>query len=123
MSAHPDLQRHVGKFYGKYSGIVTDNEDPDNLGRIKVKVPSVLEDVEVLARPCLPFGHFYVPAVGAKIWLEFEAGDPRFPLWVGAWYPTGTTPPEAAIQPPDNRVIQTPSGHTIELMDKKDEEK
>jgi hypothetical protein len=120
-----DLKRHAGKFYGKYSGEVTKNDtDPDNMGRIAVTVPSVFGiDVEVIARPCLPYGHFFIPEVGTKVWIEFESGDPDCPLWVGTWYPKGTTPPAAAISPPDNRVIQTASGHTIEIMDKAGEEK
>ncbi len=124
MIGNTDLDRHIDKYYGKYSGEVTDNTDSDNMGRIKVKVLSVFgPNLEVAARPCFPFGHFFVPPVGAKVWVEFEAGDTRHPIWVGTWYPKGKTPPEAAIKPPDNRVIHTPSGHTIEIMDKKDEEK
>jgi hypothetical protein len=94
------------------------------MGRIVVKVPSVFGvDTEVTARPCLPYGYFFVPAVGTKVWIEFEAGDTDYPIWVGTWYPQGTTPQPAAIAPPDNRVIQTASGHTIEIMDKAGEEK
>src|SRR5579871_4147029 len=123
MFGSSDMERHAGKFYGKYSGEVTDNTDTETRGNITVKVPSVFgTDVEVLARPCLPFGHFFVPDVGAKVWVEFEAGDLRFPIWVGVWYPTDSTPKDAAISPPDNRVIQTPSGHTIEILDKAGEE-
>src|SRR5438128_10738827 len=100
----PDLQRHSGRYYGKYSGEVTKNEDDDKLGRIIVKVPSIFgKDTEVQARPCLPYGHFFIPAVGTMVWIEFEAGDIRFPIWVGTWYPTGKVPQQAAIKPPDNR--------------------
>jgi hypothetical protein len=125
MFMNPDLERHVGKYYGKYSGEVTDNQDENKMGVIKVKVPTVFTnpDTEVTARPCLPFGHFFIPSVGTKVWIEFESGDISSPLWVGTWYPQGKTPPEATINPPDNRVIQTPSGHTIEIMDKDGEEK
>jgi len=120
-----DLRRHAGKFYGKYSGKVTKNDtDTDNMGRIVVKVPSVFGvNAEVAARPCLPYGYFFIPAVGTKVWIEFEAGDTDYPIWVGTWYPQGTTPQPAAIAPPDNRVIQTAAGHTIEIMDKEGEEK
>jgi hypothetical protein len=119
-----DLKRHAGKYYGKYSGIVKNNEDSNFYGRIKVSVPSVFgSEVVVAARPCLPYGHFFIPPVDAQVWVEFEAGDTRYPLWVGTWYPDGKTPPEAAISPPDNRVIQTPAGHTIEIKDKDGEEK
>lgn len=124
MSIPPDLQRHAGKYYGKYSGEVVDNSDPDQSGRIKVKVVPVFgADLQVFARPCLPYGHFFVPPIGAKVWIEFEAGDANFPIWVGTWYAKGSAPQEAAVDPPDNRVIQTASGHTIEIMDKDGEEK
>ena len=119
-----DLNRHVGKYYGKYSADVTNNEDELQQGRIKVTIPSMFgPDMEVTARPCFSTAHFYVPPVGAKVWIEFEGGDPQYPLYVGVWYPAGATPPESAVTPPDNRVIQTPSGHTIELLDKDGEEK
>jgi len=119
-----DLRRHVGKFYGKYSGEVTAIEDEDRLARIMVKVPTIFgPDLEVQARPCLPFGHFYVPKVGTKVWVEFEAGDRQYPIWVGTWYPSDTTPESAAVDPPESRVIHTPSGHTIELHDQDGEEK
>lgn len=120
-----ELKHHAGKLYGKYSGEVTKNDtDPDKTGIIMVTVPSIFgKDVEVPARPCLPYGHFYIPAVGTKLWIEFEGGHRDYAIWVGTWYPQGKVPQQAAISPPDNRVIQTASGHTIEIMDKQDEEK
>jgi hypothetical protein len=120
-----DLIRHVSKFYGKYSGDVVKNDnDADRSGKIVVKVPAVFgQSAEVTARPCFPFGQFFVPSVGSKVWIEFEGGHTDFPIWVGIWYPPGKTPKQAAISPPDNRVIETPSGHTIEIMDKAGEEK
>ncbi len=120
----PDLARHEGKYYGKYSGTVTDNEDSEKRGRVKVRVPTVFgPELEVWARPCFPFGHFYVPDNETQVWVEFETGNPDFPLWVGTWYAEGKAPAEAAIAPPTNRVIQTPSGHTIEISDEGGEEK
>ncbi len=124
MSLHPDLERHVGKFYGKYAGVVTDVTDPDKRGRIHVKVPSIFgPDDEAIARPCFPYGHFYVPDKDAFVWVEFEGGDPAYPIYSGAWCPKDYAPKEAQIDPPTNRVIQMPSGHTVELQDKKGEEK
>lgn len=115
---HPPMQRHAGKYYGKYSGEVVQNEDTQHLGRLQVRVPSVLgEQLTVWARPCLPYGHFFIPPVGTKVWVEFEAGDTQYPLWVGTWYPSGATPPQAELTPPDNRVVHTQSGHLLELND------
>jgi uncharacterized protein involved in type VI secretion and phage assembly len=71
----------------------------------------------------MPYGHFFVPPVGAHVWIEFEGGDPDLPLWVGVWYPKDQAPVEAQISPPDVRVIQTPSGHTIEIDDTDGDEK
>ena len=40
---HPDLERHIHKYYGKYIGIVTDNSDIEKLGKIKIHIPSIFE--------------------------------------------------------------------------------
>lgn len=124
MLLNEDLRRHAGKFYGKYAAEVSANEDPQHQGRIHVRVPSVFQDnTPVRARPCFTSGHFFVPPVGAKVWVEFEAGDTRYPLWVGTFYPVDTAPEPALQSPPDTRVIHTPSGHTIEFWDQDGEEK
>jgi len=118
-----DLQRHVGRFYGKYSGQVTDNQDQDNLGKVKVKVPSVYgPDLEVWARPCLPYAHFMIPAVQVRVWVEFEGGDPQFPIWVGVFYASGEVPPGADVSPPEVRMLKTAAGHRVEYGDKDGEE-
>jgi hypothetical protein len=119
-----DTARHAGRYFGKYRGIVTAVEDAKHQGSVEVQVPSVLgPEAKVLARACMPYGHFYVPPVGTNVWVEFEAGDIGLPLWVGCWYPEGKAPVEAQTSPPDHRVIQTSAGHTIEISDHEGEEK
>ena len=57
--------------------------------------------------------------MGARVWVEFEAGDPASPLWVGTWYAQGEVPVEADLTPPTSHVLHTtpdPS-HVIELSD------
>ena len=68
----------------------------------------------MLARPCFTSGHFFVPPAGAGVWVEFEAGDPGYPLWVGTWYPPEDVPPEAAAGHA-HRVVHSPSGHALAL--------
>jgi uncharacterized protein involved in type VI secretion and phage assembly len=84
--------------FGKYRGLVTNNQDPKNLGRIRAQVPEVLlaEDTG-WALPSLPYagngsGFFRVPPIGAGVWIEFEAGDVSRPIWTGCWWADGQLP-------------------------------
>ncbi len=111
------------KYFGKYSGVVKDNRDGENLGRVQVSVPSIFPPDELMqARPALPFGLFFVPEVGAKVWVEFEGGDPGLPLWTGVQYVAGEWAKEAEADPPQNRVVKTAAGHLIVFRDKGGEE-
>lgn len=118
------LARHAGRWYGKYAGMVTKVDLDQKLGWIEVEVPSVFPDgPAVVARPCFPPGHFWVPPVGTRVWVEFEAGDPSSPLWVGTWYAQGEVPAEADRNPPTSRVLHTPSGHVVEISDEDGKER
>ena len=86
-----------GHFFGKYRGTVSDNDDPSKVGRLKVKVPAVLDDVEVWAMPCVPYagdgvGFYSLPEAGTGVWVEFEAGDPSYPVWTGFFWADGELP-------------------------------
>ena len=87
-------------FFGKYRGTVTDNNDTTSRGRLKVTVPAVLETLEVWAMPCVPYagnavGFLSIPAAGAGVWVEFEGGDPSFPIWVGCFWADNEAPEQA----------------------------
>ncbi len=93
------LLDHVrSRRYGKYRGTVIDNKDPLNKGRLKVSVPSAIQpDLAVWAMPCVPYagnqvGLFVMPGEGAGVWVEFEAGDISFPIWVGCFWANGEAP-------------------------------
>jgi uncharacterized protein involved in type VI secretion and phage assembly len=97
----------AGPFYGKYRGTVVNNVDPLQIGRIQAMVP----DVGALlpsswAMPCIPvaginMGVFTVPPIGSGVWIEFERGDPDFPIWVGGfWGSAAETPALAKTVPP-----------------------
>lgn len=112
------------KYYGKYRAIVVDNNDPENLGRLKAKVPSVLGNDVVTgwAMPCLPYGgaadqgFFFIPEVNAGVWVEFEAGDLEYPIWVGTFWskPGGASEvPQEGQGAPEKLVLKTRNGHII----------
>jgi hypothetical protein len=93
-----------GQYFGKYRGTVVNNIDPMQLGRVQVSVPAVLGDGRMSwAMPCTPYagsgvGFFALPPVGANVWVEFEAGDPDYPLCAGCFWGTGEVTIE--VQPP-----------------------
>src|SRR6516225_8097967 len=92
------VERVGSTYYGKYRGIVTDIDDPENRCRIRATVPAVLIDHPCgWAMPAAPFagdGHGFVmlPKVGSGVWIEFEAGQLDSPIWSGAWWAKGQRP-------------------------------
>lgn len=85
-------------YYGKYRGTVENPADVQGLGRVQVSCPSVFGDGTLAwAMPCLPgagsgVGLYAIPPKGAKIWVEFEAGNPDYPIWSGGFWDLGDTP-------------------------------
>ena len=72
------------KFFGLYRGTVIDNKDPLGQMRITAFIPDVLGEIKSSwALPCVPPGVKLIPTIGTKIWIEFEAGDPSRPVWIG----------------------------------------
>jgi len=117
-----DVQDNM--FYGKYRGVVTDNQDPQMRGRIKARVPDVFGDDESgWALPCAPFGgggmgFVALPKVQANVWIEFEGGDPDYPIWSGCWWDPASEVPSVAMPMPAKKVlIQTEGGQSIVFDD------
>jgi hypothetical protein len=106
------------RYYGKYTGIVQDNRDTLQLGQLHVGVPAIFAaDERVTARAALPYGFFFVPEVGAKVWIEFEGGDTGLPLWTGVQYVAGEWPAEAPTDPPQKRLVKSATGHLLTFDD------
>jgi len=116
------------KFYGKYRGLVVENIDPLQIGRVMVQVPDVLGEIpSSWAMPCVPAagiqsGCFIIPPIGSQVWVEFEQGDPDYPIWTGGFWGLvadvpifATAPP--AIPPGQNIVLQTTGQNTLIVSD------
>jgi len=127
------LERLKNKYFGIWRGVVTNVNDPLNLGRIKAKVHELLGDKDETnwASYCAPFGGsgagwFFLPApvtadakepqAGDGVWVMFEAGDINRPVWTGFWYSRVDAKPKGADK--DVRVLQTKSGHRISFDDR-----
>ena len=124
----PDDLKDPTRFYGKYRGTVAINIDPEQRGRIIAIVPDVQGLIPLTwALPCVPIagkqeGSFMVPQVGAKVWIEFEQGDPDYPIWVGGYWGSVAEVPVTALIPPmtpigQNIVFQTTQLHLLAISD------
>jgi uncharacterized protein involved in type VI secretion and phage assembly len=113
-----DLSRHDTRLFGMYVGHVTDRKDPDQLGRVRVCVPGLLEPHSAWAWPLGTVGggsknrgFFAVPEEGAEVALFFNQGDVDKPYFISAHWgkPNGESevPEEAQKDSPDNRVLAT----------------
>ncbi|WP_166026626.1 phage baseplate assembly protein V [Streptomyces chilikensis] len=114
------------RYLGKFRGRVVSNDDPLKIGRLIVEVPDVLGDVpSTWALPCLPFtgdraGQFTVPKKDAGVWVEFEQGDPSYPIWTGCWYgEQNEVPPDAYSGTATDKpvVVQTPGALKLVMND------
>jgi hypothetical protein len=116
------------RFYGKYRGLVIENLDPEQLGRVMLQCPDVLGEIpSSWAMPCVPVagiqaGIFCIPPIGSQVWVEFEQGDPDYPIWTGGFWGLvadvpilATAPP--AIPPGQNIVLQTTGENMIMVSD------
>ena len=115
----------MNRFYGKYRGIVTDNNDPQQIGRLKAHVPEILGDVDSgWALPCAPYagdgsGQFTVPEPGTGVWIEFEAGNPSRPIWSGCWWGDNQVPADNGGQSgaPTLKIIRSEQGLMVTMDD------
>ncbi len=111
-------------------GIVTNNQDPDRLGRVKVKFPWLSdEDESAWARMVTPMagkerGLYFLPEVDDEVLVAFEHGDLRSPYVLGALWNGKDLPPVTNDDGKNNiRAIASRSGHVIRLNDEDGKEK
>ncbi len=119
----------AGRFFGKYRATVLNNVDPETRGRLMLTIPDVLGLIpSTWAEPCVPLagptgppmGVYMVPPIGAAIWVEFEQGDPDYPIWVGCrWGGSSDVPPlaHAGLPVSPNIVMQTAGQNSFVISD------
>ncbi|APR88479.1 VgrG protein [Minicystis rosea] len=125
------------RVYGVVVGQVIDNNDPDNLGRVKLKFPWISDEHKTdWTRVMTPMagkerGFFFLPEVGDEVLVTFQFGDVSHPYVLGALWSKEDRPPPTANKGQSSkgersvnrRVIQSTSGHLITLDDSKGKEK
>jgi uncharacterized protein involved in type VI secretion and phage assembly len=118
-----------GKCYGVVIGIVTNNHDPDNMHRVKVRFPWLSpHDESNWARVASPMagsgrGAYFLPEVDDEVLLAFEHGSIDHPYVVGSlWGGKDKAHENNSDGANDNRGIKSRSGHVMRLCDKAGEE-
>ena len=106
-------------------GIVTNNKDPEHLGRVKVELPLRSRKYESgWARVTTLFagkerGTYFLPDVGDEVLVTFIHGDITQPCVIGALWNGKDKPPEKNEDGKNNiRMIKSKSGHKIIFNDK-----
>ncbi|MEF8789100.1 MAG: phage baseplate assembly protein V [Haloarculaceae archaeon] len=118
-----DAEAGVAGMRGVAVGVVTDNEDPEGLGRVRLEFPwRDAEDTSDWARIATPMagdgtGTYFLPEVGDEVLVAFENGDVRYPYVLGALWNGEDRPPAENEGDNDLRTIRSRSGHEITLDD------
>jgi uncharacterized protein involved in type VI secretion and phage assembly len=114
------------QYFGKYRGTVLNNIDPMQKGRLMVQVPDVSGLIpSTWAMPCFPFtgkqmGAYMLPQIGSGVWMEFEQGNPDYPIWSGCWYGSVAEVPALALAGnpvSPNIVLQTALQNSLVISD------
>ncbi len=107
---NPPLTGQGGHFYGVYTALVTDVQDPDGLGRVRLRLPWTTDpdgDVyEIWGRVATMMagadrGTWFIPEPDDEVIIAFEGGDPRSPIVLGALW-NGTDPPPQQMDSNNN---------------------
>ena len=113
-----DNAAHEGRLHGMFIGFVVDRRDPEQLGRVRLCIPGVMEPHGPWAWPLGTVGggsknrgFFAVPEVGAEVAVFFNQGSVEDPYYLSAHWGRpaagNEVPAEARRTPPDNRVLAT----------------
>jgi len=112
------------RFFGVAIGVVTNNKDPDGLGRVKVSLPWMADQVESdWARVVTPMagpgrGVYFLPEVNDEVLVAFEHGNPGMPFVLGGlWNGEDRPPASNSDGKNDLRMVRSRSGNQIRLTD------
>jgi uncharacterized protein involved in type VI secretion and phage assembly len=134
---HADIMRGLlshhdpnDKYYGVVVGIVTNNRDPDNMHRVKVRFPWLNENDESnWARVASSMagngrGAYFLPEVDDEVLVAFEHGSVEHPYVVGSlWNGKDQAHENNSDGANNNRSIKSRSGHVVRLNDSSGSEK
>jgi len=128
------LEWFCKRYYGIYTGLVVDNNDPENRGRCRIMIPAVRqmlpEDVldDAWALPCMNGmgdltetgqigGVFWPPDEGMQVWVVFQGGDPAFPVYLGGYFTQNKVSDTFDAENALKKGLRTQTGHFLRMSD------
>ena len=124
LSALFEPMAYDNRFYGVVVGVVTNNQDPENMHRVKVRFPWLGNNVESnWARVAAPMagngrGAYFLPEVDDEVLVAFEHGRVDYPYVLGSLWNGQDAAPESNSDGENNhRTIMSRSGHVLRLND------
>lgn len=115
-----------GRYYSSYVGIVSSNEDPEQLSRLQLVIP-IITGGKVLEIWAFPrnvyagknYGMQILPQRGDIVRVEFESGDPKAPIWSFSHFARYEKPDEEELKDVKSFWFITPGGHRVVINDTK----
>ena len=97
-----ELKMAAKQFFGKYRGVVLSTADPRSMGRVICSCPNVAHNYQTAwCAPNYTYEEdYHPPKVGDVVWIEFEQGDLKKPVWTGSWKASGE------VQDTNQRIIR-----------------
>jgi uncharacterized protein involved in type VI secretion and phage assembly len=119
------------KFNGVFSAVVMDNLDPENLGRVKVRLPPIGESdkpgheawarlATLMAGPNR--GTWFIPDINDEVLVAFEAGEVRRPYVLGSLWNAASVPPASMDATNDKKLLRSRNCVKITLDDQNGQE-
>jgi uncharacterized protein involved in type VI secretion and phage assembly len=125
-----EAESRSAKVYGVVVGVVTNNQDPEKLGRVKLRFPWLSDtDESNWARVATMMagqdrGTWFLPEVDDEVLVAFEHGSVEFPYVIGSLWSGKDTPPRDNSDGKNNeRVIKSRAGHELIFGDESGKEK
>jgi len=113
------------QFHGVFPAVVIDNQDPDGLGRVKVRIPRVGDEPWARIATLMAGnnrGSWFIPDVNDEVLVAFEEGTPSHPYVLGGLWSKTSPPPETMDASNNKKVLRSRNGVKITLDDQSGQE-
>lgn len=115
---------YFSRYYGIYRGTIASTDDPEKLGRVQLKVPVIYgndtHNYWAVGKGMYAgqgTGLYIPPMVGDSVFVSFENGDPRFPIWEHGWFNNSNIIQEVKNNYNQRTILKTLGGSSILIDD------